>query len=54
MVDAALAMVITATAMASYVGRGGQLLEADEGPLRFAEPDVVGTVLLLVGTVVVF
>lgn len=53
-VDAALAMVITATAMASYVGRGGQLLEADEGPLRFAEPDVVGTVLLLVGTVVVF
>ena len=54
MVDAALALVVTATAMASYVGRGGQLLEADEGPLRFAEPDVVGTILLLVGTVVVF
>ncbi|MDH4159865.1 MAG: histidine kinase dimerization/phosphoacceptor domain-containing protein, partial [Actinomycetota bacterium] len=53
-VDAALALVVTATAMASYVGRGGQLLEADEGPLRFAEPDVVGTILLLVGTVVVF
>jgi signal transduction histidine kinase len=53
-VDAALAGVVTVTAMASYVGRGGQLLEADEGPLRFTEPDVVGTVLLLLGTVVVF
>lgn len=49
-VDGILALVVTGAALASLVGRVSQVLETDEGSLRFHVPDLLGVALLLVGT----
>jgi signal transduction histidine kinase len=49
--DGLLALLVTVVALDSLVGRLSQVVETDEGDVRFRAPDVLGVGLLLIGTV---
>lgn len=49
--DGLLALLVTAVALVSFVGRLEQVLETEHGSVHFNPPDTLGAVLLLCGTV---